>query len=450
MASLIRPKRKKYPDYWVIQDSHGGTRRYQTLGHMSREEAEEQLRLYEARKQFGHQPEKAPDVDGLPLDLVIADIYLPLLGRKAASTQQIELRCLGHIRRHWHRISLGQITEAKIETYKTIRMEEGARTRTVNMELSALRNVLKSGEIHGLMPDGVPMIKSLRITDARPSVFLTLPQAQRLQETLLRLTRRGGHCYPSAIAILLGLHTGMRKGEILTRELEDIDWSMGQHGVIRVAGKPSIGWLVKTGHQRMVPMTDHLAGELRRFLTWRGEDPGWLFRRGAQGYLYRVADEARKLTVAKPVSVQEIASRVVHLQHLCSRDEPWRYTVAHAIQRHRRMFTDPGHGIWRGRANYRPTPPRRMQNFANMLKAACREAGVPVIHPHALRHTWATLAFSAGMDVRAVQELGGWRSPDMPLRIYAHVSSDHALTAMQRFPLGTIATGKGYRSKSYQ
>ena len=101
------------------------------------------------------------------------------------------------------------------------------------------------------------------------------------------------------------------------------------------------------------------------------------------------------------------------------------------------MFTDPGHGIWRGRANYCPTPPRRMQNFGNMLKTACREACIPVIHPHALRHTWATLAFSAGMDVRAVQELGGWKSPEMPLRIYAHVSTEHALEAMKRFPLST-------------
>jgi integrase len=437
MASLIRPKRKQYPDYWVIQESAGGKRRYHTLGHMSREEAEEQLRIFEARKQLGHQPEDSPEVGGLPLDLVIADIYLPLLGRKAASTQQIELRCLGHVRRHWRGISLGQINQARIEDFKTRRLEEGARTRTVNMELSALRNVLKAAEVHGFLPHGVPAIKSLRITDARPSVFLTLPQAQRLQETLLRITRRGGHRYPSAIAILLGLHTGMRKGEILTREVEDIDWSMGQHGTIRVAGKASIGWSVKTGHERMVPMTDHLASELRRFLTWRGDDPGWLFQRGAQGYLYRVADEARKLTVTKPMSVQEIASKVSHLQHLCNRDEPWRYTVAHAIQRHRSMFTDPGHGIWRGRENYRPTPPRRMQNFANMLKAACREADVPVVHPHALRHSWATLAFSAGMDVRAVQELGGWRSPDMPLRIYAHVSTEHALLAMERFPLGT-------------
>jgi len=386
MSSLIRPKRKKYPDYWVIQESAGGKRSYQTLGHMSREEAEEQLRLYEARKQLGHQPDDAQDVDGLPLDLVIADIYLPLLNRKAASTQQIELRCLGHVRRHLRGITFGQISQARIEDYKTCRLEEGARTRTVNMELSALRNVLKAAEVHGLLPDGVPMIRSLRITDARPSVFLTLPQAKRLQKTLLRLARRGGRTYPSLTAILLGLHSGMRKGEILTREIEDIDWSMGQHGAIRVAGKATIGWSVKTGHERMVPMTDHLAAELRRFLTWRGNKPGWLFQRGAQGYLFQVADEARRLAIAQPMSVKELALQTVHLQHLCNRDEPWRYTVAHAIQRHRRMFTDPGHGIWRGRANYRLTAPRRTQNFANMLKTACRKANVPVIHPHALRH----------------------------------------------------------------
>jgi len=437
MASLIRPKRKQAPDYWVIQDCNGGQRRYLTLGRMSRSQAEERLRMFEARKLLGLHQWDEHDATGISFDAVIADIYLPLLRRKAAKTQEVELRSLGHIRRHWPGIKLAEVSPARIEEYKTARLDENARTRTINLELTALRNVLKAAEIYGLLPDGAPKVRALRIRDARPSVYLTLPQARRLQEALIGLSRKGGRYYPGAMASLLGLHSGMRKGEILTREVQDIDWSIGKHGAIRVAGKTSIAWSPKTGRERTVPMTELLAAEMKRFLTWRGDEPGWLFRLGAQGFLYRVADESRKLAMDKPMSIVEIASRITHLQHLCHRDEPWRYSVAHAIQRHRGMFIDAGHGLWQGRLDYEAPIPTRMKDFGGTLKASCWKAGVHVIHPHALRHTWATLAFSAGIDVRAVQELGGWRSPELPLRIYAHVSTQHAREAMRRFPLGS-------------
>ena len=44
MATLIRPRRKRDPDYWAIQYSDHGKRRYHTLGRMDRKEAEARLR----------------------------------------------------------------------------------------------------------------------------------------------------------------------------------------------------------------------------------------------------------------------------------------------------------------------------------------------------------------------------------------------------------------------
>ena len=84
MASLIRPKRKQAPDYWVIQDCNGGQRRFHTLGRMSREEAEERFRVFEARKLLGLHQWDASNADGISFDAMIADIYLPLLRRKSA------------------------------------------------------------------------------------------------------------------------------------------------------------------------------------------------------------------------------------------------------------------------------------------------------------------------------------------------------------------------------
>lgn len=41
-------------------------------------------------------------------------------------------------------------------------------------------------------------------------------------------------------------------------------------------------------------------------------------------------------------------------------------------------------------------------------------------HPHLLRHTFITMMFEAGLDVKQVQYLAGHTMPDMTLRVYTH------------------------------
>lgn len=50
---------------------------------------------------------------------------------------------------------------------------------------------------------------------------------------------------------------------------------------------------------------------------------------------------------------------------------------------------------------------------------------------HALRHTFASRLVAAGVDLRAVQELGGWRTLAMVQR-YAHLSPGHLLAAVEK------------------
>lgn len=438
MASLVRPRGKKAPDYWAIQYYEDGRKRYVMLGRMSREDAAQALREFEARQVLGMDPEPERASRAPRLDWVIEEVYTPVRMQKAPATQDLERYCFGHIIRLWPGITLDRITPTRIERYKAARLREGAKSNTINLELRALRNALKAAEMAGLLPDGIPTLNMLRVRDAKPYVYLTLSQARLLQETLLDMAGMRGRGYPSVMASLMGLHTGMRSGEILSRELQDLDWDTGAHGALRVVDKPEIDWWVKTGRTRVVPLTELLARELRKFLEWRGEDDGWLFRRGCQGFLYRVADQARELSADRPMTVVQLAAELEKFQHLDTTDEPWSYRVARAIQRHRRMFIHPAHATWKGKADYKRPEPMRMKNFKGTLAKACEQAGVRRLHQHALRHTWATLALGAGMDLRTVQELGGWSSPDVPMRIYLHVSSEHALAAVDKFPLGGL------------
>jgi site-specific recombinase XerD len=50
---------------------------------------------------------------------------------------------------------------------------------------------------------------------------------------------------------------------------------------------------------------------------------------------------------------------------------------------------------------------------------------------HALRHTFASRLVAAGVDLRTVQELGGWRTLSMVQR-YAHLSPGHLVAAVER------------------
>jgi integrase len=70
---------------------------------------------------------------------------------------------------------------------------------------------------------------------------------------------------------------------------------------------------------------------------------------------------------------------------------------------------------------------------------ACAKAKLIDVTPHVLRHTFASRLAMAGVDLRTIQELGGWRSLKMVER-YAHLSPSHKAEAVERlasnFPTG--------------
>jgi integrase len=80
--------------------------------------------------------------------------------------------------------------------------------------------------------------------------------------------------------------------------------------------------------------------------------------------------------------------------------------------------------------------------------AALARAGIEDFRWHDLRHTWASWHVQNGTPLHALQELGGWESPEM-VRRYAHFSAEHlapyadrlcALRVVESVPNGTISS----------
>jgi integrase len=69
-----------------------------------------------------------------------------------------------------------------------------------------------------------------------------------------------------------------------------------------------------------------------------------------------------------------------------------------------------------------------------LLRRACIEAGVPILTPHAIRHTGATLAVAQGVPLHAVSMRLGHSNISLTANLYAHYSpeADHAVAEALR------------------
>ncbi len=72
-----------------------------------------------------------------------------------------------------------------------------------------------------------------------------------------------------------------------------------------------------------------------------------------------------------------------------------------------------------------------LSSIRTIFEKACREAKLTGVTPHTLRHTFASKLMMAGVDMRTIQELGGWSDLKMVER-YTHLSPSHKAEAVEK------------------
>lgn len=78
------------------------------------------------------------------------------------------------------------------------------------------------------------------------------------------------------------------------------------------------------------------------------------------------------------------------------------------------------------------------RTYEDLFKRTLKEAKVPDINFHALRHTFATRALEAGMDIKVLSSILGHAQASTTLNLYAHALPDHKRVSMEKM-------GKYYR-----
>ena len=85
---------------------------------------------------------------------------------------------------------------------------------------------------------------------------------------------------------------------------------------------------------------------------------------------------------------------------------------------------------------YEPEKPMHPDYAYHRLKTLLKQAELPLIRFHDLRHTFATLALENGMDVKTLSAMLGHVSAATTLDIYTHITDDMRLTAAANIDRG--------------
>jgi integrase len=76
--------------------------------------------------------------------------------------------------------------------------------------------------------------------------------------------------------------------------------------------------------------------------------------------------------------------------------------------------------------------PMSDSGVTQMLRRRARDAGIPHLHPHMLRHTAVDRLLSKGLTETDTMKLMGWRSSDMLRRYASATAAQRALDAHHR------------------
>ncbi len=261
--------------------------------------------------------------------------------------------------------------------------------------------------------------KKFRVEDAKP-VFV-FDQATELRLLL------AANDWSFPIHFILA-KTGIRVGELVHLLVEDLDLNGGW---LQIRNKPELGWRIKTGRQRAVPLIEEVVSVFRRVIG--GRTAGLVFRKET----FRAADcplgDATRLRLAK-----EVERRVA-------------VESGAAVPLARTAEAQLARTVWRDAGA--TTSDRIRSSFTRLTGALGLES---VSCPKSWRHTFATLLQDANVDPLVRQLVlghavtSGRESPLGMTGVYTHTRPEtlrrEIFRALQLWP-ASLAEGRQWAGR---
>jgi integrase len=168
-------------------------------------------------------------------------------------TQEMHKNSLRHLKPHFGKLLLNEIDAKHISRYQRARQKENASNRTINIEVSLIRLVLRQAKLWNNLGDDVTLLKER--TDIGRE--LSDDEVHRLLVACKTSASRG--LYP---AVLTSIHTGLRSNELRLLRWHQVDLL---EGIITVGRSKTRG-----GEGRLVYLSS-LA--LHTLQNWRSQFP---------------------------------------------------------------------------------------------------------------------------------------------------------------------------------
>jgi integrase len=166
-------------------------------------------------------------------------------------TQIMHANSLRHLEPHFGKLLLNEIGDAHISRYQRTRLKEGASNRTVNIEISLLRLVLRKAKLWNNIVDDVIMLEEREDIGRE----LSDDEVHRLLLTCKNSASRGLYA-----AVLTSIHTGLRSQELRLLRWHQVDLLDGTI----VVGKSK----TKSGEGRLVYLS---AMAIQTLQLWRSQ-----------------------------------------------------------------------------------------------------------------------------------------------------------------------------------
>jgi integrase len=160
---------------------------------------------------------------------------------------------LKHLSAYFGSILLADITPQHIGKYQGFRQKEGASNRTINMEVSTLRMMMKTARLWGAISEDVRMLPERRDVGKA----LTRDEEKRLLEACHKSPQKALYT-----AVLVFCNTGLRNAELRRARWSQVDFMKAEFRVGRAKTEGSEG--------RIVPLNQ---AALRAFKEWRSRWP---------------------------------------------------------------------------------------------------------------------------------------------------------------------------------